>query len=107
MPKHFLPATFVKEVEIKSANGKFKVIKVGMHLEEFYEFAKQHVNEKGFVNWDITAKKAPKSFATHDASVWVREDGDNVKQDNKQLQQHLNNSRVASQSEISLDEIPF
>lgn len=56
---------FAKGVKIKTVKTKYgEIIKVGINLEEF---SNNHINEKGYINFDIlTAKDGSKKYAAID-----------------------------------------
>ena len=51
--KIFVPKSNVKSIETSHGN----IIKLGLHVDSFIEFAKQHQTDSGYINIDIFKRK--------------------------------------------------
>lgn len=51
--------TYVPKSSVKSRQGPYgEFLSVGLNLESFIEFARQHVNERGYINLTISKRKS-------------------------------------------------
>lgn len=54
--KTYVDAIFIKE---RKFGDDGKALKVSIHCKDFFEFAKKHKNEGGWLNIDIMERKTP------------------------------------------------
>ena len=70
--KVYVPGTSVKEHKFPDGGS---VLRVGINLEKFAPFVKQHKNERGYINFDINLRKEVGPYGdTHNISLntWVK-----------------------------------
>jgi hypothetical protein len=66
-PKVYVPGTSAKE--FKFADGG-SVIRIGLNLEKFAPFVKQHKNERGYINFNLNLRKEVGPYGdTHSLSL--------------------------------------
>lgn len=61
--KIYVPGCYIRSRETQFG----EMLSVSLHAEKLVEFAKNHADEKGYLNLTIAARKEPKEGITHNA----------------------------------------
>lgn len=65
--KIYVPGTSIKEFKF---DGGGSVIRIGLNLEKFAPFVKQHKNERGYINFNLSLRKEVGPYGdTHSLSL--------------------------------------
>ena len=65
--KIYVPGTSVKEFKFEDGGS---VIRIGLNLEKFAPFVKEHKNERGYINFNLNLRKEVGPYGdTHSLSL--------------------------------------
>lgn len=101
--KIFIEGTHIKEKEFEKNGERWSKMSMSFELEKFYQDAKQHMNEKGYVNTTISKRKVPSEYGhTHFMEL------DTWKPTNQQTVTHNDMGGIETPKEdLGFSEIPF